>query len=967
MKLWGATFGALFGWAIADFEVYGLVLGGLVGLVAGVWLQAAVEGVAKATLKRIVDAELKDYIAHQIELALAAREGAPQQSASAPSPAASSATVPATRRTAAQEAIPAAALAAPPPPPPPAATPQWPEPEPERELPPVAPATPAEPNALERGIAAVRDWFLGGNTIVRVGLVILFVGLSFLARYAANAGLFPIELRLALVAAAGAGLLAVGFNRRIERPEYGLALQGGGVAVLYLTTFAAGSPLIGFDLLPPLAAFGLMVVIAALGAGLAILQDSRVLALLSFVGGFAVPVLLGGKAETPLALFTYGTVLNLAILFIARWKSWRALNLLGFFASFGIGGLWAAANYVPTHFWYCQVFLALTVAIYLITAVLYAHNTPGKFGLAADSTLLFGTALVGFGLQAQLVADRPFGQAFAALAFGAVYVALAAWVWRNPRAETRVLGECLIAIGVGFLTLAIPLALDVRWVSTAWALEGLGAFWVGARQARWMPRAFGLALAGVAALIALVTLEANVAASPLANQAFLGAVLIAGPLLAMAWLLRRELPHSGSAWANHYAPLERRLEKPVFLLGWGFAALALVLEVTRAQPDPNDAAVIVPLFTMSMQQLLVTLALLVAMAGALWAARRAAWPVAGWPSRLAVPLALITLLLQVGAGNFVLAWPLVLPWLAILALLGWILHQTDALPEAAPGTRLAHWQTLAQAGTAWLLAGILANSLYLGIDRADLWNTSWSGVAFLVAGALALFALTRIGDWQRSGTGLAKAWPFARHGVAWWWIAAGPIALLVLGGAFGVALIAEGVTDPLPYMPLLNPVDLSVLVALVALALWRNMAIAATPLPNGADMLQGPVAPAIGAALGFVAANSIWLRTAHHWLAVAWSLDGLAGSAAVQAGLSILWTLLAMALMLLARRRGQRPLWLLGAGLLALVVGKLLLVDMSNAEGWQRIVTFIVVGIMMLVIGYFVPLPPRQGEAEKNA
>jgi uncharacterized membrane protein len=943
MRLWGATFGALFGWAIADFEPYGLILGGLVGLLAGFWLRSSVEGVAADTLKRIVDAELKDYIARQIDLALAGREAVPP-----PAPDSSQrVTVPATRRAAAKEAIPAVALAAitPPAPPP---------------TPPEQDQTPSEPNPVERSVQAVREWFLGGNTIVRVGLVILFVGLSFLARYAAAAGLFPIELRLALVAAAGAGLLAVGFNRRVKRPEFGLALQGGGVAVLYLTVFAAARV---FDVMPPLAAFGLMVIIAALGCALALLQDSRAMAVMSFAGGFAVPVLLGGESKTPLPLFTYGTVLNLAILYIARWKSWRALNLLGFFASFGIAGLWAAARYAPEHFLICQVFLGLTVAIYLLTAILYAHNTPGKFGLAADSTLLFGTALVGFGLQAQLVADRPFGQAFAALAFGAVYVALAAWVWRRPRPETRVLGECLIAIGVGFVTLAIPLALDVRWISSAWALEGAGAFWVGARQARWMPRAFGLLLVALAAGIALVTLEPNIAALPLANNTFVELALIAGPLLAISWWLRRDLPHSGSRLAHYYAPLERGLDKPVFLLGWAFAALALVQEVARARPDPDNVELVIPLFTMSMQQLMVAVVLLLTMAAGLWTARRTAWPVAAWPARLAVPLALITLVMQVASGQFVLTWPDVLPWLGVLILLGWILYQTDALPEAQEGTLLSRWQGLAHAGTAWLLAGILANSLYLGIDRADLWETSWAGVVFLVAGTVALLALVRAGDWQRTGAAPAKVWPLARHGTAWWWIAAVPIAVLVLSGAFGVAWLAEGVTDPLPYIPLLNPVDLSVLLALAALALWRNMAIAAQPLPDGADMLRGPVAPAIAALLGFVAINAIWLRTAHHWLGVAWHAATLADSPVVQAGLSILWTVLAMALMLLAKRHAMRPLWLLGAGLLALVVAKLLLVDMSSAEGWQRIVTFIVVGLMMLVIGYFVPLPPRKVDA----
>jgi uncharacterized membrane protein len=66
--------------------------------------------------------------------------------------------------------------------------------------------------------------------------------------------------------------------------------------------------------------------------------------------------------------------------------------------------------------------------------------------------------------------------------------------------------------------------------------------------------------------------------------------------------------------------------------------------------------------------------------------------------------------------------------------------------------------------------------------------------------------------------------------------------------------------------------------------------------------------------------------------------------------------------MLFAHRRALRYSWLAGAGLLGVVVVKLLLVDMSNAEGWERIVTFIGVGLLMLVVGYFVPLPPRSAE-----
>lgn len=953
MKLCGAVFGGLFGWALTEFEVYGLVLGGLVGLLAGLWAENTVRRLARETLKQIVDAELKGFIARQIAAELDARGAGPA--------------VP-DRPVAAPPPVPAAARAEP-------ESPAVSQPLPEPVVPPDAPApvrpdarlAPLEPNIIERAIAAARGWLLGGNTIVRVGLVILFVGLSFLARYAANAGLFPIELRLAAVGAVGAALLGVGFNRRVQRPEFGLALQGAGVGVLYLTVFAGASPLIGFHVMPPLVAFGLMIVIAALGCALALLQDSKLMALAAFAGGFAVPVLLGGESRTPLPLFAYGTVLNLAILTIARSKSWRELNLLGFFATFAIAGAWGAARYAPEHFWVCQVFLAITVAIYLLTALLYAHNTPGRFGLAADSTLLFGTAIVGFGLQTRLVEHIPYAQAWAALAFGAVYVGLAAWVWRRPRAETRLLGECLIAIAVGFVTLAIPLALEVRWAGAAWALEGAGAFWVGKRQARWMPRAFGMALVALAALTMLATLEANVAALPLFNTGFIGALLIAGPLLAIAWWLRQPLLHSGSRWAERYAPIEARLERPAFLSGFLFACLALVQEVSRLLPPVTTELGPVPVFPAPMQQLLAMLAVVAAMWLSLRAARRFDWSVAARPALLSLPLLGVTLLIQAAAGHHVFDWPDLLPWLAALALHFDILRTGDGLALAVPGRRDGDLRNWLHAGTVWLLTGVLANTLFLGIDRAGLWHTSWAGVAFLVAATLVLLGLTRIGDAARSRGAAVQRWPLAGRTTAYAWTAALPLAVLVYGGALITAVAAQGITAPLPYVPLVNPVDLAVLLALAVLALWHRMASAIVPPPDGADLLRGAVAPALAAVLGFVAVNAIWLRTAHHWLGIDWHGPALAASAEVQTGISILWTLLAMALMIFAKRQALRPVWLLGAALLGLVVAKLLLVDMSSAEGWQRIVTFIAVGILMLVIGYFVPLPPRKADQAEAA
>jgi uncharacterized membrane protein len=62
--------------------------------------------------------------------------------------------------------------------------------------------------------------------------------------------------------------------------------------------------------------------------------------------------------------------------------------------------------------------------------------------------------------------------------------------------------------------------------------------------------------------------------------------------------------------------------------------------------------------------------------------------------------------------------------------------------------------------------------------------------------------------------------------------------------------------------------------------------------------------------------------------------------------------------MLFATRRGVRVVWLCGAGLLGVVVAKLFLVDLSSIGSIERIVSFVAVGLLMLVIGYFSPLPP---------
>jgi uncharacterized membrane protein len=91
---------------------------------------------------------------------------------------------------------------------------------------------------------------------------------------------------------------------------------------------------------------------------------------------------------------------------------------------------------------------------------------------------------------------------------------------------------------------------------------------------------------------------------------------------------------------------------------------------------------------------------------------------------------------------------------------------------------------------------------------------------------------------------------------------------------------------------------------------------------------------------------------------VPFSFEAMLSSTLVQTSLSIFWAMLALTTMLVAAKRANRVVWIIGAGLLAIVILKLFLVDLSKIGTIERIVSFVGVGLLMLILGYFSPVPP---------
>lgn len=891
---------------------------------------------------------------------------------------------------------------------------------------PKEPAIPRGPNLIKRAIEGARNWLFGGNTVLRVGVVLLFLGLAFLLRYATEGMVVPIELRYAGVAAAALGLLGLGWWLRLRNGNYGLMLQGAGIAVLYLTVFAAMRL---HPLIDPGAAMGLLVAVTVCSAILAITQDAIGLACAAALGGFAAPILVSTGAGSHVALFSYFALLNAGILTIAWFKAWRLLNVIGFVGTFGIGFAWGMRAYTPELLWSTEPFLILFFLMYLAIGLLFARrklletqDAPEDASRGAqlrwsaakgdyvDGTLLFGPPLVGFGLQFALVQHLEFAAAFSALGLGIIYMVLARVL---SGARALLLTETCLALGVIFASLAIPLGLDARWTAAAWAVEGAGIFWLGLRQHRPVARAFALLLQ-LGSLLAFLG-ELRDGQDTLLQGPPLGALLLGAALLFSFYQIHNAAPQQTRRWERLGAPglavlglgCAYLLAPLLFstqgsIVSWSVAGLATVWAGLRiGSPWVVRCGVAVQVLAGALfaldpvnnawTPLIIALA---AMLGA-WCLPRGrlsagllAWGVAWWALAVIIevwrlaPAALHASLLVLAAALSVVIWTalaLRLRWAALgiastllmpavgLVLLGawteyyhpaaqfgwlawWVVFVVHFislrhLSTVVPGKVLSAAHVLG----CWMLIGVLALELRYGLlvlsSEYNAWR--WLGWAILPSLYLVLAAAPR--HWP---------WPVSAYPREYRVFAALPLAVLMLGWFWLANIFSDGTAKPLPYVPLLNPLDLGLLFALLGIYLWSRSAA-----PERGPRVELIAQGVAGISL-FAFFTALVMRTAHHWGGVPFHLDALLESMLVQAGLSIVWTLIALGLMIGGHLRHRREVWLIGAALIAVVVAKLFFVELSNRGGLARIVSFIGVGGLLLVVGYFAPLPPKRVEPE---
>lgn len=779
----------------------------------------------------------------------------------------------------------------------------------------VSPRNKAQPPGLG-------DWvnrLLAGNLLAKLGIVLLFFGAASGLKLAADHGLFPPEMRLACAALAGllfiwmgagpatggqfrpAWLLRITEMSSRTRAGFGFALEGGGFGLLYLTTYFALSH---FYFIGPAFAFVLFACLGVTCVVLALRQEGQALALLGLSGAFLAPLLAGGDGSH-LVLFAYIILLDLFILWASLRRGWRSLILAGLFFTILLGVLWADTGYRSELRNDTVTFIVILLAMFSLAPVLAARRGEGGEKGWQSATLLFCPPAVAAMAQSQLFRGEPDTLALCSLLAGLWYAML--WFIARHGTDGR-LPRALAGMALAFLSLAPFLAFSQNTASVFWALEGAGLVWYARRGNGVLPMAAGILLQALSGIMLLDLWNTGTHGEPFRNGLFHSSMLLVAAYVFSSIVLKN-------------IALLSRLFLVAALLWW-FAAWNSELGNSL-----NDSRHLVAILLLAS----------ITFVACEWGGRRLAMPDLRAASMLLLPLAAIipaVITIEIGHPLAEGLW-LVLP-LSLIALYAILRRHEQAHPD-------------------WLIAQRHVLQLW-AIAWVPAWEAFWlagqvpgMGSAFPEAARATLLAVPLMLAGNRN-----QAWPLAPHRrlyesyglalpalLAWLWLFTLPITL---SGDWA-----------LPYVPLLNPLELSA--ALLLLALHRHW------------RATGCIGRAQGYAVLFPLALLSWLtailaRSVHHWQAVPYQFHDLWQSAVLQALVSVAWTAFALAAMVLASKRHARIAWFGGLALLSVVGAKLLLVDLANVSGLLRVLSLLGIGLLVLGAGYLAPVPPKQDAQE---
>jgi len=325
------------------------------------------------------------------------------------------------------------------------------------------------------------EFAVASTWLLRIGILILVLGLGFFVKYSIDNNLISQEVRVLITAGAGFVLLIGG--TRLLGGTYqviGHGLMGGGLTTLYFSVFAAES---FYHLITPQVAFFLMAMVTVLSGGIAVGFSTITVAVIGVLGGYGTPIFIHSQTPNLPILHAYMLILAIGILGICVWKKWPLVHFLAFVCHYGLfvlsidqAGITCYENALPFGGSYFLLFSTMPF--------IYGLRNRQASGLL-DLIGLYANAGVSFLLGWIMLRNLPSASAFvrengaAGLSLGlAFFYAAHAIIYLRLNICDRPMMVSFLGLSSAFLALTMPLYLDVAWLTSSWAIQAVVMVWI---------------------------------------------------------------------------------------------------------------------------------------------------------------------------------------------------------------------------------------------------------------------------------------------------------------------------------------------------------------------------------------------------------------------------------------------------------------------------------------------------------